>query len=84
MALAALLLGGQRFWPSIFAGAFGVSLLSGNGWLASVAIAAGSSAEPLLGAWLLRRAGFDPALRRTRDFFKLMFLAGLLSRRSAR
>ena len=41
----------------------------------ALGMALGNTAEAVLGAWLLHRARFDPALRRPREVMKLVILA---------
>jgi signal transduction histidine kinase len=56
IALFALVRYGAALWPGVFAGAFAVNLWTGAPPLAAAGIAAGSTAEALLGAWAVRRA----------------------------
>lgn len=80
LALAVLLIGGTKFWPGIFAGALAANLMAGNPAWVTVGISLGNTLEPLLGAWLLTRdARFDASLRYSRDYFRLLILAGVLS-----
>lgn len=79
IALAALVLGGFRFVPAIALGA-----LLANGWtgvpLGTVlGITIGNTLEAVVGALLLRRAGFDRRLTRVRDILLLAGLAAVLS-----
>lgn len=55
IAIAACLLYQYRVWPGVLAGAFAVNQTMVETSLAAVAIAAGNSAEALLGAYLLNR-----------------------------
>jgi PAS domain S-box-containing protein len=76
IALAALLLAGDRVWPAIAAGAFLVNFLSPISPGAAAALAAGNTAGPLVGAWLVRRIPrFRPSLNRLDDVFGLIVLA---------
>ena len=86
IALAALLVLGFRVWPGVLVGGLLLSLSfrrPGEGslaWLASgVPIAIGNTLEPVLGAYLLRRAGFRPSLARVTDVLWLAVLAAVLS-----
>jgi two-component system sensor kinase FixL len=80
IALAAVLLGGRRFLPAIYAGAFLGLFWSDGGAAPAALIAIGSTLEPLLGRWLLARGrAFDSSLRSTGDFFRLCLLAGGIS-----
>ena len=49
-AVSLLLLGGRRFWPSVFVGAFLVNLLTPTPALVSAGIAAGNTLEALIGS----------------------------------
>jgi PAS domain S-box-containing protein len=55
IALAALLLGGFRLWPAVFAGAFLANIVTFGSILTSLAIAGGNTLEALTTAWLLMR-----------------------------
>lgn len=80
ISLAALLLGGRKFWPGVYLGAVAGQLWMGQSPGNAALIALGSTAEPLLGVWLLLRKGdFDASLRSNGDFFRLVYLAGALS-----
>jgi serine phosphatase RsbU (regulator of sigma subunit)/anti-sigma regulatory factor (Ser/Thr protein kinase) len=79
IALAAVVLWGNRMWPGVALGA-----LLANGWTgvplyAVLGITAGNTLEALAGAYLLRRVDFRPALLRVRDVGALVGLAGGLS-----
>ena len=76
IALAALLLFGYRAWPAIFAGAFLVNVTTSGSILVSIAIAAGNTAEGLVGAYLVGRFARGPAcFERVADVFKFAGLA---------
>jgi len=79
LALAVFLLGGLRYMPSIFLGAFATGIAIGDSVGVSVGIALGNTLEPLLGGWLLTRyVKFDLALNRLSDFL-LIFITAPLS-----
>ena len=76
IALAALLLVGYRVWPAIAAGAFLVNFLSPISLVGAIALAAGNTAGPVVGAWLVQRLpGFRPALNRLGDVLGLILIA---------
>lgn len=80
IALAALLLRGNRVWPGVLIAAFIVNISTQGSLVTSLAIAAGNSCEALLGAWLIRR--FAQGLRvfeHLRSFFRFVLLAGLVA-----
>jgi len=65
IALAALLLGGLRFWPAIWVGAFIANAGTGAPLWTAVVLATGNTLEGVLAAWVLRRLpSFDDGLRR--------------------
>jgi signal transduction histidine kinase/ActR/RegA family two-component response regulator len=83
LALAALLIFGNRLWPGITIGAFVVNLTARAPgsvtyelvWV-SLVIAAGNTLEALTGAWLARKfAGGLQAFERARDVFRFTLLA---------
>ena len=78
-ALALLVLRGRRLWPAIFLGALAANYLSDTPLLAAAGIATGNTIEALLGATLLQRVGFRPAMRRLHDVASLFLLAACLS-----
>lgn len=65
-----------RLWPGIALGAF-LSTVTRLPLAASLAVSGGNTLEALIGAWLLRRGGFEPGLGRLRDVALLFFQAGL-------
>ena len=80
LALAVLLMGGKRYFPGVFLGAFLANTMTGLAPGVAAAIAVGNTLEALLGAWLLTRYGkFDPNLRTLRDYLRLVGLAGFVA-----
>lgn len=76
IALAALLLRGRHCWPGIALGAFIANVLAGAPPLAALGIAAGNTAEAVVGAFfLLRIPGFRVELDRVRDVVGLALAA---------
>src|SRR6266704_2827804 len=59
LALAALLLGGLRLWPAVFAGAFLVNFITQGTVWTSLGIASGNTLEAVAGAWLVRHFADD-------------------------
>ncbi len=55
LALAALLIGGGKYWPGIFFGALAYNLIADNSIWLSASIALGNTLEALIGFWLLSR-----------------------------
>jgi signal transduction histidine kinase len=79
VALALLMLRGRRLWPAIALGAFAANVLNDTSVLASAGIAIGNTLEALIGATLLCRVGFVPALRRLHDVASIFLLAACVS-----
>jgi integral membrane sensor domain MASE1/anti-sigma regulatory factor (Ser/Thr protein kinase) len=79
VALAALVLGGRGLWPGVLLGAFLANVTTDVPVYTAAGIAVGNTLEALVGAALLGRVGFRPALLRLRDVFALVALAGLIS-----
>ncbi len=76
VAMAALLLVGNRVWPAIATAALLVNLFTPIPAIAAVAIAAGNTAGPLAGAWLTRQlSGFTPRLTRVKDVLGIILIA---------
>jgi signal transduction histidine kinase/integral membrane sensor domain MASE1 len=55
IALAAVLLLGERIWPAIYIGSFAVNLTTSHAPIASLVIASGNTFGCLVGAWMIRR-----------------------------
>jgi len=79
IALAALLILGIRFWPAVAAGAF-VANATGEASLGVAAgITVGNTVAAVVGALLVQRLGFTPALDRVRSVLALVIGGALLS-----
>jgi hypothetical protein len=74
IALAALLLWGLRLLPGIAIGAFVTGMLLTGKPVAALGCAFGYAVFACLGHWLLRRNGFQPDFRRSRDVVLLLAL----------
>ena len=78
IALAALLLGGNRLWPGVLVGSFAANITIEGSILAAVVIAAGSTFQALVGAELVRRhIGLPCRFGRTADVVRFFGLAAL-------
>ncbi|HAF44598.1 MAG: hypothetical protein A2100_04575 [Sideroxydans sp. GWF2_59_14] len=80
IAMAAVLLGGNRYLPAILVGAFLSNLTSGISLLAVLGMTSGAVLEAWLGAWLLRRyTRFNLRLSEVRDIYRLGLYGGAIS-----
>jgi signal transduction histidine kinase len=80
LALAALLLFGERFWPAVLIGAFVVNLTTAGTVTTSVVIALGNTLEAVIGARMTRRlAGGTAAFDLAPNIFRFTFLAAIPS-----
>ena len=80
IALAALLLLGQRVWPAVLVGAFLVNVTTAGSAATSLGIAAGNTLEAIVGAWLVNRfACGRRVFERPQHVFKFVVLAALAS-----
>ena len=79
VALAALILFGNRVWPGIFVGAFVSNAISGEPLWTAALIACTNTLGPLTGATLMRRFDFDMAMERLRDVLTLVAFGAAVS-----
>jgi diguanylate cyclase (GGDEF)-like protein/PAS domain S-box-containing protein len=79
VALAATILLGYRIWPAVALGALVANATAESSLAMAAGIASGKTLGALTGAWLLRQARFDPALKRVRDVISLAILGAALS-----
>jgi len=78
LALAALLLGGKKYWPGIFIGALCGNMLAGSSFVMSIFIASGNTLEALTALWLLSRNARDYAfLTNLNSYFYLAWVAAI-------
>lgn len=79
LALAALLIGGRKYWPAIFVGALLGNIMATGHVSVSIFIALGNTFEALAGFWLLTHVGhFNSNITHFKDFLWLGF-AGMVS-----
>ncbi len=80
IALAALLLWGDRVWPGVFLGAFLVNITTESDLATALGIASGSTLGALVGAWLMNRfANGHKVFERARNIFKFVLLTAFIS-----
>ena len=72
IALAALLVLGVRFWPAVTIGAFTANATSGATLAVAAGISVGNTLAAVVGALLVTRIGFTPALDRVRSVLALV------------
>lgn len=73
VALAAVLMGGPRFFWAVFLGALVKGLAGGVVWWGAMGSALGSALAALVGAWLVRRQGhFNTDLPSLRDVWRVV------------
>ncbi len=78
VALAALLIGGKKYWPGVFIGAFAGNLMQGTTGEISIFIAAGNTLGALVGVWLLAHTHhFNLELTRPRHILWLSVMGAL-------
>ncbi len=74
LGLSILLIGGIKYWPSIFIGAFTAGISVDDPIWVSLIISIGNTFESLTGFWLLTRfLCFDSKLSSSRDYLRLCF-----------
>jgi signal transduction histidine kinase/CheY-like chemotaxis protein/integral membrane sensor domain MASE1 len=78
IAIAAVVLFGNRVWPAIWVGASLANTTTAEPWAVAAGIATGNTLEALAGAWLIRRWAVHPALERIGHVVRLV-AAGLPS-----
>jgi diguanylate cyclase (GGDEF)-like protein/PAS domain S-box-containing protein len=78
LALAALLHCGLKCWPGVFAGALAAELMAGFPPWGAGLNALGNTLEPVVGVWLLSRAGFDKTIPTLKDYLLLLVFAGVV------
>ncbi len=79
IALAALLVLGVRCWPAVAIGAFAANATSGATLAVAAGISLGNSLAAVVGALLVLRIGFTPALDRVRSVLALVVGGALVS-----
>ncbi|MEI8159275.1 MAG: PAS domain S-box protein, partial [Burkholderiales bacterium] len=80
VALAAVLIGGPRYFWAIFFGALVKSLLDEVVWWGAVGAALGSALAALAGAWLIRRnRKFNPTLPSLHDLWGVVFWGAVVA-----
>lgn len=76
IAIAAVLLLGNRVWPGIFLGALLANATAPITLPAALGIAIGNTLEALVARLILQRLAFDVSFERARDVFKFVITSG--------
>ncbi len=76
LAIAVLVVRPQ-LWPGVFAGALIANATAQEPIATALGIAIGNTLEAAVGAWMLRRVGFRPALDRLRDVLAFLGLGAV-------
>jgi PAS domain S-box-containing protein len=79
IALAALLILGVRYWPAVAVAAFAANATSEAGLAVAAGISVGNTLTAVVGALLVSRIGFTPALDRVRSVLALVVGGALVS-----
>ena len=80
LGLAALLMGGKKYWPGIFVGAMTMYLLVGRSVPVAFFIALSNTIEALAAVWLLSRfKDFQPTLQNASDYVLLIFIGSVVA-----
>ncbi len=82
IAVAALIILGYKYWPSVFVGAFIINFIATPQVPVSLGIALGNTLEAFLGAYLINRFAGNRVfenIKNTRRFFIIGFIAPLAS-----
>ena len=80
LGLAALLIGGKKYWPAIPVAAMVTYLSVGRSLPVALCIASSNAIEPLLAVWLLSRIRhFNPKLQFAGDYLWLIFIGALVA-----
>jgi len=78
ISLAALLLGGLRFWPAIWTGAFLANASTDAPLWTAAIVATGNTLEAVVATWALHRVrDFHARLESVRDVLAFLFIAAL-------
>ena len=80
LGLAALILGGKKYWPGIFVGAMASYLAAGRSVPVSFFVALSNVLEPLLAVWLLFHfKRFDRQLQHVIDYLWLILIGSVVA-----
>lgn len=75
IAIAGIVLGGYALWPALFLGALVHQILYGGPLLLTVALVLANTLQPIVAAWLLRKAGFRNSFSQVRHTVAFILVA---------
>lgn len=75
IAIAGIVLGGYVLWPAVFLGALVHQVLYGGPLLFVLALAIANTLQPIVAAWLLRKAGFRGSFSSVRHTVAFILVA---------
>lgn len=79
VGLASLVLGGLAMWPAVFLASLSHQLIIGASWISLIGFPIVNTIQAFVGAYVLKKVGFDGLLGRRRDVFSFMFVSLLVS-----
>jgi hypothetical protein len=79
VALAGLVLGGLSLWPVVLLASILQHIISGTDLYMLIVLSVAHTLQAALGAYILRKFGFDPVMRHVRDMIIFMTVALLVS-----
>lgn len=75
IAIAGIVLGGYALWPAVFLGALVHQILYGGPLLLAVALVIANTLQPVVAAWLLKKAGFRDSFSSVRHTIAFILVA---------
>ncbi|MBL8158509.1 response regulator [bacterium] len=79
VGLAGLVLGGLTMWPAIYLASLTNLIINGSSAISMIGFPIVNTIQALAGAYLLKKAGFDPLFGRRRDVFTFMSISLIIS-----
>lgn len=79
VALAGMVLGGIVMWPAVFLASLVNAFINGSSWVSIIGFPLVNTLQAVGGAYLLRKAGFNPLFGRRRDVFSFLLITLIVS-----
>jgi signal transduction histidine kinase len=79
VAMAGMVLGGIVMWPAVFFASLASGLINGSSWISLIGFPLVNTLQAIAGAYLLKKAGFDPLFGRRRDVFSFLLISLIVS-----